>query len=98
MSKREPRTHDFRRVYWGHNFKVDGVKLKSGKGLKKDKFQGWTITTPNPQEGDLMVWRTPYGEARAVITKVKWCGDPHDMCMVEGRIVERLQIVEGVPL
>ncbi|ASX98753.1 hypothetical protein SEA_COLUCCI_84 [Arthrobacter phage Colucci] len=91
-AKREPRTFDFRETYWGHNFGVSGVPTKRNPGKwKRGKFTGWTISTPRPQPGDLMIWATKLGHIVAKITHVDPYRDPDDMAKIKGKIVERVR-------
>ena len=80
------KTHDYRIQGWGHSFTF------YPEHGEPDRFHALIHNQHNPKEGDRVIWRTPYGEAEATITKVKCLRDPADMYSIYGTIIDRRAI------
>lgn len=79
----EPRSHDFTRCSWGHNF-------ESTKNDGQGNLTGFTWSTPTVQAGDTMTWTVAHGTVTARVDKSEPCARVSDMKRVEVTVIERI--------
>jgi hypothetical protein len=79
-------TLDFNKCYWGHNHTLKSVDPQNKPGV----LSGFIWHTPKPKLGDLVIWPTAYGYAKAIITECEWTINVDDMYKVTVKVAERI--------
>lgn len=70
--KREPKTHDYTRRHWGHDYTITKV-LSLGKKLE---MAGWGT---GMKKGDFILLENGKDSTRYQFDKIEYKSDPHDM-------------------
>lgn len=87
--------HDFSHGYWGH------AQYLSEVPGKDDEWSGIVISEKSINVGDVIFWKTAYGQFALEVTESVWPGDPQDLYRVKAvakeRRVSKASLAQGEP-